>query len=193
VGRRMGVWVGHPSGSRQMAAECGHYALTMALIRAFSVAPAALRRAATFSPTAVVLARNQDLLDAVAAMNWGAYSAMCDPSLSCFEHESRSHFVTGLDFHKIYYDAAGVHPGSNRLKRATMASPHVRFVGKSCAVLSYVRLVQTVELATGAATTARAEETRIWERQGPAQVGARSLEGEKARWMHVHFHRSQWD
>ena len=165
----------------------------MALTRAFSAAPAALRRAATFSPSAVVLARNQDLLNAVCAMNWSAYSAMCDPSLSCFEDESRSHFVSGLAFHKIYYDAAHPKASTQRLKQATMASPHVRFVGKSCAILSYVRLVQTVELATGAATTARAEETRIWERQGPAPLGARSLESEKARWMHVHFHRSQWD
>lgn len=148
----------------------------------------------------LLLARNQDLLNAVARMDWAAYKAMCDPTLTCFEQESRSHLAEGLQFHKIYYDAHDKIAESGAplpLKQATMASPHVRLVGRSCAILSYVRLVQVVA-PSGAASTARAEETRVWELQGPraAASGAsaeEALEAEKARWLHVHFHRSQWD
>ena len=148
-------------------------------------------------PRLILLSRNQDLLNAVARMDWKAYAAMCAPSLSCFEQESRAHFVEGLEFHKIYYDAAHrfpVDPATQPLKQVTMASPHVRLVGRSCAILSYVRLVQSV--AQGAVSTARAEETRIWERQKPIlpkDPAADAFETEKARWRLVHFHRSQWD
>ena len=132
--------------------------------------------------SAAILARNQQLLDAVARMDWQAYSSMCDESLSCFELEAKAHLAEGLQFHKIYYDAAAAAaPGAKPLKQATMASPHVRFVGSKCAVLSYVRLVQTVA-PDGAAHTASAQETRIWE----LQKGA----GEAPVWKHVHFHRT---
>jgi hypothetical protein len=154
----------------------------------------------------VLLSRNQDLLNAVARMDWEAYKSMCDPTLTCFEQESRSHLAEGLEFHKIYYDSHGRLSSSGAplpLKQATMASPHVRLVGRSCAILSYVRLVQVVT-PSGAASTARAEETRVWELQGPraavvsasaaaAASAEEALEAEKARWVHVHFHRSQWD
>jgi calcium/calmodulin-dependent protein kinase (CaM kinase) II len=56
-----------------------------------------------------------------------------------------------------------------------MASPHVRWLGKDAAVISYVRLVQ--KLVGGAPATVATEETRVWQRR----------DGE---WRHVHFHRS---
>jgi hypothetical protein len=74
-----------------------------------------------------------------------------------------------------------------------MLTPHVRFVGRTCAILSYVRLVQTVDVATGAAASARAEETRVWELHPAPKDVPTTFESEKARWLHVHFHRSQWE
>ena len=152
----------------------------------------------------ILLSRNQDLLNAVARMDWALYKSMCDPSLTCFEAESRAHLAEGLRFHQIYYDAAAAAPRVSPplLKQASMASPHVRLVGRTCAILSYVRLVQTVTPG-GAAATARAEETRVWQLQGPRAAAAAAATGStsadaafeaaKARWMHVHFHRSQWE
>jgi hypothetical protein len=48
------------------------------------------------SRTSLVISRNQDLLNVVARSDWDTYASMCDPSLSCFEAESRSHLVKGL-------------------------------------------------------------------------------------------------
>ena len=142
--------------------------------------PASARGAATapgpapraVASAAAILKLNQQLLDYVMAGDWTGYASLCDPSLTCFEAEARGALAQGLGFHKIYYDHAKSPPPP---RVATQASPHVRFVGPRCAVLSYVRLVQSVG-ADGAHSTARTEETRVWERQ-------------KSGWKLVHFHK----
>ena len=58
----------------------------------------------------------------------------------------------------------------------TMASPHVRMLSDSAALVAYVRLVQKLD-AAGSPITVRSEETRLWQKLG-------------GRWQHVHFHRS---
>jgi len=143
------------------------------------------KEVSSLSARDIVLQKNQELLNAVMANDWTTYKSMCCPSLSCFEAESRSHLAVGLDFHKYYYDLAAS-SGPIPVKQASMASPHVRFVGKTCAILSYVRLVQFVG-NDGAPQTARAEETRVWElkKQDPANSAG-------SDWVHVHFHRSNW-
>ena len=150
-------------------------ALAPPLLRAFSAAAPPPSPAAAKEPTpaAKLLALNQALLDAVMRFDWATYSALCDPSLSCWEAEARGAFVVGLDFHKIYYDNAPVPLPKSRV--ATMASPHVRFLGPHAAVLSYVRLVQSVG-SDGAHSTARVEETRVWARKGPLE-----------KWLLVHL------
>jgi hypothetical protein len=45
-----------------------------------------------------------------------------------------------------------------------MCSPHVRRLGQDAAVVSYVRLIQTLD-PSGAPNTTRTEETRIWQRK----------------------------
>jgi len=52
----------------------------------------------------------------------------------------------------------------------------VRLLGNEAAIVSYVRLIQTVD-GDGVPNVQRYEETRVWQRQ----------DGE---WKHVHFHRS---
>ena len=49
-------------------------------------------------------------------------------------------------------------------------------MGDSAAVLSYVRLTQSLD-ASGNPQTGRMEETRVWQKIG-------------GQWKHVHFHRS---
>ncbi len=114
---------------------------------------------------------NQRLLESIAAGDWETYSALCDPTISAFEPESRGQLAEGMDFHKFYFDlGAGTGPVN-----VTMCSPHVRMMG-DVAVVSCVRLVQRLD-ATGSPITARGEETRVWQRQN-------------GTWRHVHFHRS---
>ena len=52
----------------------------------------------------------------------------------------------------------------------------MRLMGDSAAVISYVRLTQSLD-ASGAPQTGRMEETRVWQKIG-------------GEWKHVHFHRS---
>ena len=79
-----------------------------------------------------------------------------------------------MPFHKYYFDL----PGSPQkpAKNVTMSQPHVRLLGDGAAVLSYVRLTQSLD-ANGCPQTTRVEETRVWQK----------INGE---WKHVHFHRS---
>jgi len=119
-----------------------------------------------------VLTANAKLLASIAGGDWATYAELCDPSITCFEPESRGHLIEGMPFHRFYFDLGGVKGPHN----TTMSSPHVRLLGSDVAVVSYVRLVQKLA-ADGSPMVAGAEETRIWQRQS-------------GRWRHVHFHRT---
>jgi len=124
--------------------------------------------------TQQLLDLNQKLLNAIVSGDWKTYEALCDSSITCFEPEARGQVVAGMAFHKYYFEL----PGSPQkpAKVVTMAQPHVRLLGNDGAVLSYVRLTQSLD-ASGAPQTGRMEETRVWQRVG-------------GEWKHVHFHRS---
>jgi len=121
-----------------------------------------------------LLELNQRLLTAIVSGDWKTYEALCDSSITCFEPEARGQVVVGMPFHKYYFDL----PGSPQkpAKNVTMSQPHVRLLGDSAAVLSYVRLTQS-QRADGSPQTGRMEETRVWQK----------IDGQ---WKHVHFHRS---
>jgi calcium/calmodulin-dependent protein kinase (CaM kinase) II len=122
--------------------------------------------------TQEIIALNQQLLDSIVSADWKTYESLCDSSITCFEAEARGQLVSGMEFHKYYFDLGG--PAAKKL--VTMAGPHVRMLGSDAAVLSYVRLTQSLD-ATGAPQTSKFEETRVWQKLGGA-------------WKHVHFHRS---
>jgi len=119
-----------------------------------------------------ILELTRRLLAAIADNNWNTYQELCDPSLTAFEPEARGQLVEGMGFHRFYFQRGGLTAPYN----STMASPHVRWLSDDVVVVSYVRLVQSLD-DDGKAATAAFEETRIWQ----------CLEG---RWQHVHFHRS---
>lgn len=118
-----------------------------------------------------VLAVNQKLLQAIDGGDWATYAQLCDETISCFEPEACGQVVTGLPFHKFYFDL----PRGTTPKQSTMANPHVRVLGET-AVLSYVRVVQKLD-GSGAPISVAALETRVWQKT-------------TAGWKHVHFHRS---
>ena len=121
-----------------------------------------------------LLALNQQLLVSIVSGDWKTYESLCDPSLTCFEPEARGQLALGMAFHKYYFDLP---PSAQKpAKQVTMSQPHVRLMGDSAAVVSYVRLTQSLD-AGGSPQTSRMEETRVWQKIGGA-------------WKHVHFHRS---
>jgi hypothetical protein len=122
---------------------------------------------------AQLLDLTRQLLTAIADQDWSIYSRLCDPSLTCFEPESRGQLVGGMDFHKFYFELKGGRGPRN----TTLVSPNVRLLGNDAAVVSYVRLIQKLD-GEGSPITTAVEETRVWQR----------IQGE---WKHVHFHRSE--
>jgi calcium/calmodulin dependent protein kinase II association protein len=124
--------------------------------------------------TKQLLELNQRLLVAIVSGDWKTYEGLCDSSITCFEPEARGQVVVGMEFHKYYFDlpSSPQKPGKN----VTMSQPHVRLMGEDTAVLSYVRLTQSLD-ANGHPQTSRVEETRVWQRIA-------------GQWKHVHFHRS---
>src|SRR5437899_132581 len=66
-----------------------------------------------------LIALTQKLLDAIATGDWATYQELCDPALTAFEPESRGQLVSGLPFHKFYFDLGGF--GGRR--QTTMVSP----------------------------------------------------------------------
>ena len=117
---------------------------------------------------------NQKLLVSIVTGDWKTYESLCDPSITCFEPEARGQLAVGMPFHKFYFDL----PASPQkpAKNVAMSQPHVRLMGENAAVLSYVRLTQSLD-ANGSPQTGRMEETRVWQKIG-------------GQWKHVHFHRS---
>lgn len=111
------------------------------------------------------------LLKSIVQGNWDVYADLCDPSLTCFEPEAMGNLVTGLDFHRFYFELER----SAGPVQVTLASPHVRLMG-DVAIVSYVRLTQVLD-SNGSPVTKASEETRIWQRYN-------------GDWKHVHFHRS---
>lgn len=117
-----------------------------------------------------LLKLNQQLLESIAAGDWATYSKLCDPTITAIEPEGRGHLIEGMPFHKFFFDLGP----SKSPRTTTMSSPHVRVMG-DVAVLSYVRLVQSV--GADGPVISSSEETRVWEKQ-------------QGKWQHVHFHRS---
>lgn len=120
---------------------------------------------------AELLAKSQQLLDAIAQGDWGTYSELCDPSITAFEPEALGHLVQGMEFHSFYFKLSG---GQVKAQNS-MRDINIRIMG-DVAVVAYYRLTQYVD-ADGHAGTRGTEETRVWQRQN-------------GRWQHVHFHRS---
>ena len=117
---------------------------------------------------------NQKLLAAIVGGDWKTYESLCDPSITCFEPEARGQLAAGMPFHKYYFDLST--SPQKPAKQVTMSQPHVRLMGDAAAVISYVRLTQSLD-ASGNPQTSRMEETRVWQKIG-------------GQWNHVHFHRS---
>ena len=122
--------------------------------------------------TEEVLAASRKLLASIDSGNWAEYVKLCDETITCFEPEALGHLVAGLPFHEFYFKL----PGNGTPRQSTMASPDVRVLSDTSAVVTYVRLTQKLD-GQGAPVSVRAMETRVWQKQNGV-------------WKHVHFHRT---
>lgn len=122
--------------------------------------------------TEEILTASRKLLASIDSGNWAEYVKLCDESITCFEPEALGHLVAGLPFHEFYFKL----PDNGTPRQSTMASPDVRVLSDTSAVVSYVRLTQKLD-AQGAPVSVRAMETRVWQKQNGV-------------WKHVHFHRT---
>eukprot|EP00386_Alphamonas_edax_P006869 GDKI01022227.1.p1 GENE.GDKI01022227.1~~GDKI01022227.1.p1 ORF type:complete len:140 (-),score=39.97 GDKI01022227.1:333-752(-) len=129
---------------------------------------------------AEVLSHQQKQLDAIGAHDWDAYCTLCDPSITCFESECKGFLVEGMPFHKYYFDFNTARAAKPQSDNNTMSRPHVRVLGPDAAVISYVRLRQTLKKGASGdwePVTYSFQETRVWQRVGGV-------------WKNVHMHRS---
>eukprot|EP00957_Ditylum_brightwellii_P189719 14441609-Ditylum_brightwellii.AAC.2 len=123
-----------------------------------------------------VIEANQSLLDSISSNSYEIYDKLCADDLTAFEAESRGVLVEGKRFHKYYFDFVKTLPEPKFKTNITMSNPHIRWVGKVCAIISYTRVNQRLDADSRPVTTT-ASETRIWEvRDG--------------KLVHVHFHKS---
>lgn len=127
---------------------------------------------ASSSVEAELIELSRQLLISIGQGDWASYAALCAEDITCFEPEARGHLVEGMDFHRFYFELGG-HMGANQ---STMAAARVKLLGDSAALVTYTRLVQSVD-EQGDPGTRAFEETRIWEKIDGA-------------WKHIHFHRS---
>ena len=141
-----------------------------------------------------VIDANQRLLNAIASLDYDTYKELCAKDLTAIEPESLNHPVHGTQFHKYYFDLYK-HPHLNKNKdeqqiipnKISMASPHVRWLGGGCcsdgcgegtaAILTYIRLDQSMKYGDTVPTTKTSSETRIWENRD-------------GKLINVHFHKS---
>jgi calcium/calmodulin-dependent protein kinase (CaM kinase) II len=105
------------------------------------------------------------------------YTTLVDPELTCYEPEAPGVLVTGLDFHKFYFDLPKSPAGAVR-PQTTLVDQRVTLLGAGAALMTYTRLTQAVASSSGAPYTQKSEETRVWKRAADG------------RWVCAHFHRS---
>ncbi|CAH1407303.1 unnamed protein product [Nezara viridula] len=121
-----------------------------------------------------VIKITEQLLEAITAGDYDAYTKICDPHLTSFEPESLGNLVEGMDFHKYYFDH--VAPKSSKFLNTTILNPNVHLLGEEAACIAYVRLTQYLD-KQGATQVCQCEETRVWQKKD-------------SKWQNVHFHRS---
>lgn len=115
---------------------------------------------------------SRKLLQAIDARDWDAYAALCHPELSAYEPEAGGHLIVGLPFHKFYFDLNN----AGMKRQSTICSPRVQLAAPTCAVVTYVRLMQSCD-RDGKVAESAGSETRVW---------VKGSDG----WKHTHFHRS---
>jgi len=146
-----------------------------------------------------IIKLTENVLESIASGDFEAYAKLTPPTLTSFEPESLGNLVSGMEFHKFYFEATSLTPPTRSVggvgevdctnnrrresvstcmqKHTTMLNPHVHLLGEDAAVIAFVRLTQFFHGGEKTPTTTQTEETRIWHRNN-------------GKWQMVHVHRS---
>lgn len=131
---------------------------------------------ATLSNTAEeneIIGLTKRLIKSISDKNHSQYTKLCVEDMTCFEPEACSQLVTGMEFHKFYFDHFPKDPDSIQ---QTIITPKVHMLGETGAVIAYIRLIQSVD-KDGVAHSKTIPETRVWQKFDKD-------------WKCVHSHRS---
>jgi len=114
----------------------------------------------------------QRLLMAISAGDWASYASLCAPDSTCIEPETMGQVVTGLGFHKHYFDLPPSGDAPPPPSNTTMTGVQIRVCPQGAmGFVTYNRLTQS------GVKSSLAQETRIWEKQ-------------QGEWLQTHFHKS---
>ena len=118
-----------------------------------------------------LLELTQELLDCISNRDWETYTKLCDKDFTCFEPEASEQLISGLDFHKFYFD----NKLTNIITKSTISNPNIR-IFDSTGVVCYTRVLQ---ISNGEKfSSVVSNETRIWRKMDK-------------KWKLIHFHRSK--
>lgn len=161
--------------------------------------------------TSDVIESNQKLLDSIAQCDYETYKELCADDITAFEPESNGMMITGLSFHKYYFDLYGSDSNSpDAIRAATsdttqangdknkstasatkvnicMSNPHVRWLGGGCC-----------SDGCGDGSAAVISYVRMDQKIEDATSGpvtkisseTRVWENRDGKLVHVHFHKS---
>ena len=118
-----------------------------------------------------LIAINRSLLTAIGGGDFATYKSLVDENATCIEPETSKQIISGLAFHKFYFDLPSDPSVKSEPKNTSMADVHCKVVGK-LGYLTYNRVTQV-----GVKTNV-AQETRCWEKN------------ENGAWKMTHFHKS---
>ncbi|RWS09450.1 Calcium/calmodulin-dependent protein kinase type II alpha chain-like protein [Dinothrombium tinctorium] len=122
-----------------------------------------------------IISLTETLIEGISKCNYELYSQLCDRNMTCFEPESNGNLISGLQFHKFYFDNLW---GKLSAKcNTTIVNPVVHLLGEDSACIAYIRLLQILDKEESPQTM-QWEETRIWTRKNN-------------KWQCVHMHRSK--
>ena len=115
-----------------------------------------------------------ELMTSIYEGDYATYVRLCDENMTCFEPETNGNLISGMPFHKYYFDhlLTGEKFGP---MHTTLANPHVVMLGEDSAYICYNFLIQVLKGSQW--VTIQREETRIWKKKDGA-------------WKSLHFHKS---
>ena len=123
-----------------------------------------------------IIELTENILADIVKSDWESYKTKCDAEMSCFEPESIGNLITGINFHRFYFEHTP-HTKTKPTIHFNIINPHVVILSDTCAVIAYIRIMQYVA-TDGSVKTNQSEETRVWQ------------QGEDGEWKCVHYHRS---
>lgn len=56
-----------------------------------------------------IIKTTEALIDSISRGDYASYEKFCDSEMTAFEPESLGHLVTGMTFHKFYFDNRELH------------------------------------------------------------------------------------